>query len=280
MLKRLASWKYGITIAVILGCSIYVSHQDQKIRDRYEQKCAQLNASTISPAPHQEDCEKGAENAARHLPHWYRVFGWPEGITTWAILLTLLVIADQTAQTRRAADATRDSVEAAKRQADLMERTLVLQFRPKIVVRCGDIHVSTVAPLGDLSRGTLDFTIANTGGSNAKVLTCEVEVLAFITPPSPMFCHSHQFQSFELKPGESIPHWADLRGEVNEAIRWANLQQPGTIGRSKAKHIYFVGVIWYGDDIGTRRSMAFSRRYDPDAKRFIEVLDPDREYSD
>lgn len=104
---------------MILGCSVYVSREDQKTRDRYQQKCDQLNASVVPPARHYEDCDKGADAAARHLPRWYRVFSWPEGITTWAILLTLLVIADQTAQTRRAADATKDAAQAALKQAEI-----------------------------------------------------------------------------------------------------------------------------------------------------------------
>jgi len=117
MLKRLAAWKYGIAIVVILGCSVYVSRQDQKARCQYQQKCTQLNASAVSPSAQHEDCDKGAENIARHLPRWYRVFGWPEGITTWAILLTLLVIAEQTAQTRRAAFAAEDAAKAANQSA-------------------------------------------------------------------------------------------------------------------------------------------------------------------
>jgi hypothetical protein len=113
MLKRILSWKYLIAVVIVLGGCIYVSRQDQKTRDQYEQNCNQLNASALPPSGHYEDCDKGAENAARHLPRWYRVFGWPDGITTWAILLTLVAIAEQTSQTRRAADATADSANAA-----------------------------------------------------------------------------------------------------------------------------------------------------------------------
>jgi hypothetical protein len=116
MLKKLASWKYGIAVVIILGFSIYVSHQDQKTRDQYEKECAKLNAGAVSPTAHREDCDKGAEDAARHLPRWYRVFGWSEGITTWAILLTLLALAEQTVQTKRAAEATDNSLSEVQRQ--------------------------------------------------------------------------------------------------------------------------------------------------------------------
>lgn len=89
MLRHIAAWKYVIVVLVIAGFFIYVSRQDQNTRHEYEKKCSQLNSGFVTPwlSPN-EDCDKGAENAARHLPRWYRLFGWPEGITTWAILLT------------------------------------------------------------------------------------------------------------------------------------------------------------------------------------------------
>jgi len=280
MLKRLVSkyWPmiaFLLFIGAILGMSRYAEHRKAENQENTQASSPQ---GTVTP----NDASKSTENAdkAKHRPDFIDTFAWPEGATVWALFLTLIVIAWQSAETRAAAQATVASVEAVDRQADVMEKTLVLQFRPKIIVRCGDVHTSNVARIGELPVGILDFTVANTGGSGAKVLTCEVEVLAFITPPSPMFCHSHQFPSFELKPGESTPHWAELRGDVNEAIRLVDSLHPGTIGRSQAKHIYFVGVIWYEDRIGIRRSMAFSRRYNADLKRFIEVPDPDREYSD
>lgn len=48
-------------------------------------------------------------------PNWYHIFSWPEGVTTWAVILTLLAIAEQTSETRKAA-------EAAARQVDVAER--------------------------------------------------------------------------------------------------------------------------------------------------------------
>jgi hypothetical protein len=36
---------------------------------------------------------------------WFDFFRWPNGTTAWAIILTLIAIAEQTGQTRKAADA-------------------------------------------------------------------------------------------------------------------------------------------------------------------------------
>jgi len=115
------AWKYIVAVVAIVGFSVYVSHQDQKTRDQYEQKCAQLNAGSITPAAHNEDCDKGADNAARNLPRWHRMFGWPEGITVWAILLTLFAIAEQTSATKDATNAAYGSLTFAEAQFELMK---------------------------------------------------------------------------------------------------------------------------------------------------------------
>jgi hypothetical protein len=55
--------------------------------------------------------------AAGNCPRWYvlflySLFRWPNGTGAWALILTLLAIADQSEQTKKAAEAARDSAEA------------------------------------------------------------------------------------------------------------------------------------------------------------------------
>jgi hypothetical protein len=172
MLKRIFSWRYLIAVVIILGGCIYVSRQDQKTRDQYEQKCNQLNASAVAPTGHYEDCDKGAENAARHLPRWYRVFGWPEGITTWAILLTLLALAEQTSQTRRAADATAETANAAygsltfaEAQMDLMKE----EKRARLDLNVERIGLEVEVAGEDLVHLIAVVSVRNIGESKAFI---------------------------------------------------------------------------------------------------------------
>jgi hypothetical protein len=183
MLRHIVSWKYVIAVAVVLGCSIYVSREDQKTRDQYQQKCTQLNASTVSLPAH-EDCDKGSEDAARQLPRWYRVFGWPEGITTLAILLTLLAIADQTAQTRKAAEAAKESVIATRDsvllQEKALEQWLVIDnwkaeigsplLDDKYLFIQVDIVNRTQYPI-TINEGVLAFIIRGGGGQDTYIFT-------------------------------------------------------------------------------------------------------------
>jgi len=59
------------------------------------------------------------DNQAIWWERGYIFFGWPNGITIWALFLTMIVIAEQTIETRKAAKATEDSVGTMKRQADI-----------------------------------------------------------------------------------------------------------------------------------------------------------------
>jgi hypothetical protein len=44
--------------------------------------------------------------------------------------------------------------------------------------------------------------------------------------------------------------------------------------------VIFSGLVVYEDDIGTRRSTGFYRRYEPKNNSFVLVDDLDREYAD
>ncbi len=64
-------------------------------------------------------CEEEKANADDYLQWGYKLFEWPDGITAWAIIATGFVIAWQSYETRKSAEAARDSIriqEAGMRQ--------------------------------------------------------------------------------------------------------------------------------------------------------------------
>jgi hypothetical protein len=98
-------WKYVAAFVVIFGLTIYVSHQTQQIAEQNKTQAASTaNGSTASKVPNNQTPEI-PKNPIRNTPFWYSFFTWPEGATGWAILLTLFAIAEQTQQTRKAAEA-------------------------------------------------------------------------------------------------------------------------------------------------------------------------------
>jgi hypothetical protein len=113
-------WKYLCGFVLLLAVSLFVS-------SKYEQYAheAASNSQSSSGAPvasaNAQNANDHAEQTERDHPRWYlayQVFGWPSGITVWALFLTLIVIADQTRHTARSAKAAEDAASASLRQID------------------------------------------------------------------------------------------------------------------------------------------------------------------
>ena len=140
MQKRVFSWKYAIVVGCILTFSVYVSLQIH--------------------SPNQQ------------FPGWYRLFTWPEGITTWAIILTLLAIAEQTAYTARAAEGSQASAEAGKRAAESafsQIRIMKDKERARLVIREVDKPEvgSPERLMNDMRSVTVRMRVSNEGNSKA-----------------------------------------------------------------------------------------------------------------
>jgi len=257
MLKRLLLWKYFIAVVVILGCCVYVSRKDQEARDEYEQKCSQFNASALPPSGHQEDCDKGAEDAARHLPRWYRVFSWPEGMTTWAILLTLLVIAEQTNQTKRAALATEESVGAIRRQTDIQAAGM-RQWVDVEVLGCRPAK-RHFAPKNPKFAVDISFEAVN---NTANVLTVrKIETIVDMTPDeSEVFIVE---TNVDLSPDKS--------SENNRYPFFISSQSIRREWFEKGTIITINGSVTFDDCLGKQRSEYFGGVYECSDGRIVKL---------
>lgn len=169
IIRRLMPWKYLMCVVVMFGCAFFVSHQYQSARSRCVKECQEAHPRLLSPSSHENDCDKCAEVAERNFPSWYRLFGWPEGVGAWAILLTLLAIAEQTHQTRRAADAGAESadaayggVTAALAQLDLMKA----KERARLDIKAATFEIENPEEMWSL-QATID--LRNIGSSRAYV---------------------------------------------------------------------------------------------------------------
>jgi hypothetical protein len=139
MLKRLTLkyWTLAllfIFIVAVLGMSRYAEH-----RKAENQKYAQAGS------PESAVCEcnagKSTEKASqpKYPPSWIDTFTWPEGVTAWALLLTLLVIAWQSAETHAAAKATEDAVLEAKAARTHDEGTAKRQLRAYVCLDTAEV---------------------------------------------------------------------------------------------------------------------------------------------
>jgi hypothetical protein len=129
MLKRLTLkyWPMALLLVLIVAV-LCMSRYAENRKANY-----QNNAEAVGPKASvtQNNLSKGIQstNKPEHSQSWIDTFTWPEGATAWALFLTLLVIAWQSVETHAAAEATVASVEAAKRQTDLIREQLDTQVQ-------------------------------------------------------------------------------------------------------------------------------------------------------
>jgi hypothetical protein len=123
-------WKYLAIFAVIFGLAVYVACQDERAAQESAQKAARLDKSSVPAKSDEQYLQENVPNAERHTPSWFGFFRWPNGTTTWAIILTLLAIAEQTKETARSAKAAEKAAEAASLNA----KAMITSERPWLVV--------------------------------------------------------------------------------------------------------------------------------------------------
>src|ERR1022692_1548809 len=115
MLRALA-----ILAVLLLGTTIYVTIQDQYATEQTPQQTTQQPNSSAALSQGNKQPQDNAQKPSRNLPSWHRLFTWPDGMTAWAILLTLWAVAWQSNETRKAAQAALTSANAARTQIKVM----------------------------------------------------------------------------------------------------------------------------------------------------------------
>lgn len=98
-------WKWFCSFIIVVGAIIAMAVEQHHTREKYQ---AQSQADCIALSVSSEEkhsCAKEAQSRKDYSPWWYVLVAWPEGITTWAIIATGLVIAWQSNETRNAAQA-------------------------------------------------------------------------------------------------------------------------------------------------------------------------------
>jgi hypothetical protein len=116
-------WKYLAIFVVIFGLAVYVARQDERTAQESAQKAEHLARSAVSAKSDAQHTQQNVPDPERHTPSWFGFFRWPNGTTTWAIVLTLLAIAEQTRETAKAAKATQRAAEATDKSALAAEKS-------------------------------------------------------------------------------------------------------------------------------------------------------------
>lgn len=161
-------WKWPFLLVLFTGAIIAVAYEQHHASEKYQaQREADCIDLSVSPAE-DDSCAKDAQNRKDYAPWWSVLVAWPEGITTWAIILTFAVIGWQADETRKAAEA-----------GLLNAQALINSERPWVLVK--------VEP----SKGIFGFD--------------GFDIIAVNRGRTPAFIVSYTFDCLIVDEGESMP---------------------------------------------------------------------------
>ena len=212
-------WKYVAAFIVIFVLTVFVSSQDQRIAEQGVQQTAPAANGAAASRALDNHAREDAKNPKWFIQFLYRFFMWPEGVTAWAILLTLLAIAEQTKQTRKAAEAGQAATEA-----------MIASERAWLIIRSSmDGYIPSTAD--DLRYW---WVVENSGKTPARIIEtqCRYELIpaeSLTTLPStPHYPEPIIHNGFLVAPGRIVDFYTFLRrpndghpvvkGEIDDTI--------------------------------------------------------------
>lgn len=279
MLKTLIQKDRWVAIGlVVLGAVVFVTYKEHTATQEYERD-REARCISSFPLDHkkEESCKYERDSPNNYLPWWYVLVAWPDGITTWAIIATGLVIAWQSNETRR-------SAKAAEVSAKISERALIAQFRPKVIIRKMRLDPPSFIFYDRRNDGEWRILIqlANVGGTKATVLR-GIGYFQEYRGGSP---HDELSRGWFLdgpiviNPGEyeTIEYALDAaKFRTYMRILEASTKVKG---KQPPREPVFHGAFAYVDESGVQRETGFGRRWDVMEEKFVPLDDPNFEYQD
>jgi hypothetical protein len=278
----------GVISLLVIGMTVFVAIKDERATERHAKQTSnaskQPNESVV-PKPNEKCPDEDVYNPERDSPRWYGVFRWPNGITTWALLLTLAALIEQTRHIAKGAEATLT-------QSEIANKTLIAQFRPKVIVRRIFLKRNDSEYEGDdgqkfftVESWSFSFEFTNVGGTNAIVEDNYIEIRwdKLRRDGATELIKIESFKGFSLKSGE------DRVVSIEVPERGSHIQNRMEIARARGRlHgtppqenlLCCEGCIRYTDMAATQRKTGFLRQWDVIRERFIASTNPEDEYQD
>ena len=179
--------------------------------------------------------------------------------------------------------ATTEIQTAIQKQAELMGKTLVLQFRPKVIIRFAGASEFNLADLGKPATAKVRLNIVNSGGSPAHISVGKVALWWTEMSRS----HSRRIEihegterelgEFTLQPGKQCRWEETLDMNAINDLQWVNYHEG--LATEDNRTLILVGGLYYTDDLSIPRSTGIHRNYDPKMMNF-RAADDEGEYAD
>ena len=270
-----------ILLIVVACASLVVYGEEPKAKtDAHRQDTAQAIQQTASAANgtiivvNQREPEGQENNHPQKPPSYLSHLLAPENIPNIALVIAAIggiIVAVYTLRGINKQAGLMDAQLNEMRQSREIEtKTLLLQYRPKIIVRDARASDFNVAELGNPAQGKVRLTLVNTGGTPANILGGWIALwsaqASVSVPLEIKQGEEAQFSAFTLQPGERESLERELDTGTTNDIQWANFHQ--AIKTDPMRYIYLVGVLVYRDDLGIPRQTGIHRVYDPKTKTF------------
>lgn len=244
-------WKWTLFFVAVALAIIAVAREQHYAREKYEaQKQADCVELSVSPAE-KHDCAKEAQDRKEYAPWWYVLFAWPEGITTWAIIVTFVFIGWQADETRKSARGAEKAADAALLNVNVFIRS----ERPWISVKIEQ------TPWG---RG-FNVIAMNKGRTPARILSHAENCIVMDAME-----YATEFLPIPPQYGESVMELETVLPEDSTEIYEITRKSITKAGYSEtdvsklercASVAYVFGVIVYCDVLGTSSEVTYETRW-------------------
>jgi hypothetical protein len=181
-----------VVLFALIVAILCMSRYEETRKENHQNNASYVNpAAKIMPNEPTESAKKA--DKTEDSRSWIETFTWPDGVTTWALLLTLLVIAWQSTETRAAARATEESVALIKSQVDLTaEQNKNAKDRERARLGIRNIEVPEVSGPENILEGMCPLRVCafveNFGHSKAFNVRA-YGILDIVSNPK---CNSHE----------------------------------------------------------------------------------------
>jgi hypothetical protein len=197
-----------------------------------------------------------------------------------AALDTLSAIRKQTRSIHHQAVQVRKQTRLLRISAQVAERTIILQYRPRLAIRSINVGNWMVADIiNEEPVVTVDLTIANIGASEARIVDSKITFWPNI-PRGPITVQDAggTIGVFMLEAGRSVERTVSVDRSMNNLIR-QRVARSGSYGASVGS-AYCVGWIRYLDKDGMPRTRGFIRVMEGMGFVPLPSPRPDYEYDD
>lgn len=238
------------------------------------------------------DGKPKSEPAQQNSNYWKEAFE-PATLPNWALVIvggiagclawrTLKGIRKQADLMETQAGHMAGQLEEMRKAREIENKTLILQYRPKIIVRNTKVLQFSI-DLGKPWECEIRFQIVNTGGSPAHIRPGSyIQLVSALSNGAGKnelkWGDPCQISSVILEPGVGIVVEECLPTGVLFDLQWENFNQGWDT--QPRRYIYFTGVLYYTDNLDIPRSTGIHRRLEPKSGEFAPNKESDQEYSD